>query len=61
METRIGRLVVSSSPHIKSSVTIETAMRDVLIALTPALIMAVYFPIFRFGCYSYMCYYSCGK
>lgn len=47
METRIGRLVVSSSPHIKSSVTIETAMRDVLIALTPALIMAVYF--FRFS------------
>lgn len=47
METRIGPLVVSSSPHIKSTVTIETAMRDVLIALTPALIMALYF--FRFS------------
>lgn len=43
METPVGQLVVSPSPHLRSAVTIETAMRDVLIALTPALIMAVYF------------------
>lgn len=42
MEASVGHLVVSSSPHIKSSLTIEKAMRDVVIALTPALIVAVY-------------------
>ncbi len=34
---------VSSSPHIKSKDTVSTIMRDVLIALCPALIAAVYF------------------
>jgi len=43
MEPSVGQLVVSSSPHIKSSLTIEAAMRDVLIALTPATIAAVYY------------------
>lgn len=42
MEASVGHLVVSSSPHIKSSLTIKKAMRDVIIALVPALIAAVY-------------------
>ena len=36
-------LTVSSSPHQHSPVTTQTIMRDVLIALTPALIGSVYF------------------
>ena len=36
-------LTVSSSPHVHSPVTTQTIMRDVLIALVPALIGSVYF------------------
>jgi len=36
-------LTISSSPHVHSPVTTQTIMRDVLIALTPALIGSVYF------------------
>ena len=36
-------LTISSSPHVHSPVTTRTLMRDVLIALTPALIGSVYF------------------
>ena len=36
-------LTISSSPHMHSPVTTQTIMRDVLIALAPALIGAVYF------------------
>ena len=35
-------LTVSSSPHVHSSTTTQTIMRDVLIALTPALLFSVY-------------------
>lgn len=38
---------VSSSPHIKSSKTVQSVMRDVIIALTPALLGAVLFFSFR--------------
>lgn len=34
---------VSSSPHIRTKTTVQTIMRDVLIALLPAAIAAVYF------------------
>ena len=40
-------LTVSSSPHVHSSTTTTTIMRDVLIALAPALAMSVYFFGFR--------------
>ena len=40
-------LTISSSPHVHSPVTTKTIMRDVLIALAPALIGAVYFFGFR--------------
>ncbi len=40
-------LTISSSPHAHSPVTTQTIMRDVLIALTPALIGSVYFFGFR--------------
>ena len=40
-------LTVSSSPHVHSPVTTQTIMRDVLIALAPALIGSVYFFGFR--------------
>ena len=36
-------LTISSSPHIHSKVTTQTIMRDVLIALVPALAGSVYF------------------
>ena len=36
-------LTVASSPHVHSPVTTRTIMRDVLIALTPALIGSIYF------------------
>ena len=36
-------LTISSSPHVHSRVSTQTIMRDVLIALTPALIGSVYF------------------
>ena len=36
-------LTVSSSPHAHSPVTTQTVMRDVLIALAPAMVGAVYF------------------
>ena len=36
-------LTISSSPHVHAPVTTRTLMRDVLIALTPALIGSVYF------------------
>ena len=40
-------LTISSSPHVHSPVTTQTIMRDVLIALCPALIGSVYFFGFR--------------
>ena len=40
-------LTISSSPHVHSPVTTQTIMRDVLIALTPALMGSVYFFGFR--------------
>ena len=40
-------LTISSSPHVHSPVTTKTLMRDVLIALLPALIGSVYFFGFR--------------
>ena len=36
-------LTISSSPHIHSKITTQSIMRDVLIALTPALAGSVYF------------------
>jgi electron transport complex protein RnfD len=43
MSELIAKMKISSSPHLKSNFTIEQAMRDVLLALTPALILALYF------------------
>ena len=40
-------LTISSSPHVHSPVTTKTLMRDVLIALAPAMIGAIYFFGFR--------------
>ena len=40
-------LTISSSPHVHSPVTTRTIMRDVLIALAPALVGAVYYFGFR--------------
>lgn len=37
----MGNLTVSTSPHIRSSVTTQSIMRDVLIALAPATVGAV--------------------
>ena len=36
-------LTISSSPHVHSPITTQTIMRDVLLALVPALIGSVYF------------------
>ena len=40
-------LTISSSPHVHSKTTTQTIMRDVLIALVPAMIGAIYFFGFR--------------
>ena len=40
-------LTISSSPHVHSSTTTKTIMRDVLIGLAPAMVMAVYVFGFR--------------
>ena len=40
-------LTISSSPHAHSPVTTQTIMRDVLIALAPALVGSIYFFGFR--------------
>ena len=40
-------LTISSSPHVHSPVTTQTIMRDVLIALAPTLLGAIYFFGFR--------------
>ena len=40
-------LTISSSPHVHSKVTTQTIMRDVLIALMPALLGSIYFFGFR--------------
>ena len=40
-------LTISSSPHVQSKTTTQTIMRDVLIALLPALVGSVYFFGFR--------------
>ena len=40
-------MTISSSPHVHSPVTTQTIMRDVLIALVPALILSVVFFGFR--------------
>ena len=41
------RLTVASSPHVASPIDTMSLMRDVLIALVPALAAAVYFFGFR--------------
>ncbi len=40
-------LTISSSPHVHSPTTTQTIMRDVLIALAPAMVMSIYFFGFR--------------
>ena len=40
-------LTISSSPHVHSPVTTQTIMRDVLIALAPAMLGSIYFFGFR--------------
>ena len=40
-------LTISSSPHAHSPITTQTIMRDVLIALAPAMVMSIYFFGFR--------------
>ena len=40
-------LTISSSPHVHSATTTKTIMRDVLIALAPAMIMSIVFFGFR--------------
>lgn len=42
-----NKLIISSSPHIRSNETVRSVMGDVLIALMPALIGSIYF--FRVG------------
>ena len=41
-ETKHGNLIVSSAPHVVSPVNTSRIMLDVIIALMPALLMAVY-------------------
>ena len=43
MSENVGNLVVSAAPHLRTSSTIDNAMRDVLIALMPILILSLYY------------------
>lgn len=43
MNNESSLLVVSSSPHIRNTDSIPSAMRDVIIALLPALVTSLYF------------------
>ena len=43
----VYELTISSSPHVHSPVSTQTIMRDVLIALAPALLGSIYFFGFR--------------
>ncbi|MBS4960429.1 MAG: RnfABCDGE type electron transport complex subunit D, partial [Clostridiales bacterium] len=36
-----SKIIVSGTPHVRSNDTIQSVMRDVLIALTPAAIMGI--------------------
>ena len=36
------RFVVKSSPHIRTDVTTQVIMRDVLIALAPTLLLSIF-------------------
>ena len=47
MKTRPQYFSISSSPHAHSKTTTAVIMRDVVIALIPALIAAIYFFGFR--------------
>jgi len=38
-----SKLIVSSSPHIRSKDTVSSIMRDVVIALLPATLYSVYY------------------
>jgi len=51
--------MVSSSPHIRSAETIESIMKDVLTALAPAAIMAVYFFGVRALCIIILSVFAC--
>ena len=43
----MSKLTISTAPHFHSGNTVSAAMRDVLLALSPALVAAIYF--FGFG------------
>jgi electron transport complex protein RnfD len=54
-----GNLIVSSSPHVRSKETVDNIMRDVVIALIPALIAGVLFFGFRALIVTLVCIFSC--
>lgn len=54
-----NKLIVSASPHVRDNVTTSTIMRDVLIALTPALIAATIIFGFRAILLTAVCVASC--
>jgi len=47
MRNQESLLTISSSPHVHAPVSVPSAMRDVLIALTPAFLLSLYY--FRLG------------
>lgn len=53
------KLIVTSSPHVKSSTTTSTIMRDVIIALIPALIASNIIFGLRAGLVTAVCVASC--
>ncbi|MDU6340596.1 MAG: RnfABCDGE type electron transport complex subunit D [Clostridium sp.] len=53
------KLIVTSSPHVKSSTTTSTIMRDVIIALIPALIASNIIFGLRAGLVTAICVASC--
>ncbi len=56
MESTNTNLLIASSPHIHSSNSIDIAMRDVLLALSPAVVAAILF----FGLHSFLVIITCA-
>ena len=53
MENR-EKLLVTSSPHVRSKKTVQSEMKDVIIALIPAGIAAVYYFGYRAVSYTHL-------
>ena len=55
----MANFVVSGTPHVRSKESIQSIMRDVIIALIPATAMGIYF--LRYSCIDPDCSFHCSQ